>query len=133
MDVRCERCKNQYVVDDARVPETGLVVACDKCGHEFLLRKKALSISLPIKPGESSGGRSLSTLAPGTSASAPEKEAASDSTAIRLATSPEAWPPRPSATQKRPASGMTRKASSLWLRRRPTSVVPMAARRMGGS
>jgi len=68
MDVRCERCKNQYVVDDARVPETGLVVACDRCGHEFLLRKKALSISLPIKPGESAGGRSLSTLAPGTGA-----------------------------------------------------------------
>ena len=60
----------------------------------------------------------------------PPKQPARWSTAIRLATSPEAWPPSPSATAKRPASGMIRKASSLCLRFRPTSVAPMAASRM---
>ena len=52
MDVRCERCRAQYVVDDARVSEAGVKVACTQCGHGFLLRKKTLAVTLPLKGGD---------------------------------------------------------------------------------
>ena len=52
MDVRCERCRAQYVVDDARVSETGVKVACTQCGHGFLLRKKTLAVTVPLKGGD---------------------------------------------------------------------------------
>jgi predicted Zn finger-like uncharacterized protein len=52
MDVRCERCRAQYAVDDARVSETGVKVACAQCGHAFLLRKKTLSVTVPLKGGD---------------------------------------------------------------------------------
>jgi len=52
MDVRCERCRAQYVVDDARVSEAGVKVACTQCGHGFLLRKKTLAITVPLKGGD---------------------------------------------------------------------------------
>jgi len=52
MDVRCERCRAQYVVDDARVSEAGVKVACAQCGHGFLLRKKTLAVTVPLKGGD---------------------------------------------------------------------------------
>jgi predicted Zn finger-like uncharacterized protein len=52
MDVRCERCRAQYVVDDARVSEAGVKVACTQCGHGFLLRKKTLAVTVPLKGGD---------------------------------------------------------------------------------
>lgn len=52
MDVRCERCRAQYVVDDARVSEAGVKVACTQCGHGFLLRKKTLAVTVPLKEGD---------------------------------------------------------------------------------
>ena len=52
MDVRCERCRAQYLVDDARVSEVGVKVACAQCGHAFLLRKKTLSVTVPLKGGD---------------------------------------------------------------------------------
>ncbi len=52
MDVRCERCRAQYVVDDAQVTETGLTVQCSNCGHLFKVKKKALVVTVPVKPGE---------------------------------------------------------------------------------
>jgi predicted Zn finger-like uncharacterized protein len=54
MDVRCERCRAQYVVDDARVSEAGVKVGCAQCGHAFLLRKRTLAITVPLK-GEDAG------------------------------------------------------------------------------
>ena len=52
MDVRCERCRAQYVFDDAQVTETGLTVKCSNCGHLFKVKKKALVVTVPLKPGE---------------------------------------------------------------------------------
>jgi predicted Zn finger-like uncharacterized protein len=52
MDVRCERCRAQYAVDDARVSEAGIKVACAQCGHAFLLRKKTLAVTVPLKGGD---------------------------------------------------------------------------------
>ncbi len=52
MDVRCERCRAQYVFDDARVTEAGLTVKCSNCGHLFKVKKKALVVTVPVKPGE---------------------------------------------------------------------------------
>jgi predicted Zn finger-like uncharacterized protein len=33
MDVRCERCKTLYELDDTRVSEAGTTVRCTTCGH----------------------------------------------------------------------------------------------------
>ncbi|HYQ81783.1 MAG TPA: zinc-ribbon domain-containing protein, partial [Anaeromyxobacteraceae bacterium] len=52
MDVRCERCRAQYVFDDAQVTEAGLTVKCSNCGHLFKVKKKALVVTVPLKPGE---------------------------------------------------------------------------------
>ena len=53
MDVRCERCRAQYVFDDAQVTEAGLTVQCSNCGHLFRVKKKALVVTVPVRPGES--------------------------------------------------------------------------------
>jgi predicted Zn finger-like uncharacterized protein len=64
MDVRCERCRAEYVVDDARVPEAGVKVACTQCGHGFLLKKKVLAVAVPLKGGDGDVPLSVSDLAP---------------------------------------------------------------------
>lgn len=65
MDVRCERCRSQFSVDQARVPEAGLAVSCGQCGHAFLLRKKVLAVSVPLRPGEAAAAVPLASLTPG--------------------------------------------------------------------
>ncbi|SEU15811.1 tetratricopeptide repeat protein [Stigmatella erecta] len=52
MDVRCDRCKSQYQLEDARIPEAGLTVQCPSCQYVFGLKKKSLLITLPVKPGQ---------------------------------------------------------------------------------
>ena len=64
MDVRCERCRAEYVVDDARIPEAGVKVCCTQCGHGFLLRKRILAVAVPLKGGDGDTTLSLSDLAP---------------------------------------------------------------------
>jgi predicted Zn finger-like uncharacterized protein len=64
MDVRCERCRAEYVVDDARIPEAGVKVACTQCGHGFLLKKKVLAVAVPLKGGDGDVPISVSDLAP---------------------------------------------------------------------
>ncbi|MGQ0503835.1 MAG: zinc-ribbon domain-containing protein [Myxococcaceae bacterium] len=53
MDVRCERCKTEYEFDDARITEAGVTVKCTTCAHVFKVKKKALVVTTPVKPGES--------------------------------------------------------------------------------
>ncbi|MFZ5470207.1 MAG: zinc-ribbon domain-containing protein [Myxococcota bacterium] len=52
MDVRCERCKTEYEFDDARITEAGVTVKCTTCGHVFKVKKKALVVTVPVRPGE---------------------------------------------------------------------------------
>jgi predicted Zn finger-like uncharacterized protein len=52
MDVRCERCRAQYLFDDEQVTPSGLTVQCTNCGHVFRVRKKELVVTLPVRPGE---------------------------------------------------------------------------------
>ena len=52
MDLRCERCRAQYVVNDDRVPEVGVAVACARCGHVFRVKRKALVVTVPLRAGE---------------------------------------------------------------------------------
>jgi predicted Zn finger-like uncharacterized protein len=54
MDVRCERCKTQYDLDDSRISETGVTVQCTTCHHVFVVKKKALVVTVPVKPGQES-------------------------------------------------------------------------------
>jgi predicted Zn finger-like uncharacterized protein len=55
MDVRCERCRAQYVFDDEQVTPSGLTVQCTNCGHVFKVKKKELVVTVPVKPGEEDG------------------------------------------------------------------------------
>lgn len=50
MDVRCERCKTQYDLDDSRISETGVTVQCTTCHHVFVVKKKALVVTVPVSP-----------------------------------------------------------------------------------
>jgi predicted Zn finger-like uncharacterized protein len=52
MDVRCERCRAQYVFDDDQVTPSGLTVQCTNCGHVFRVKVKELVVTVPVKPGE---------------------------------------------------------------------------------
>jgi predicted Zn finger-like uncharacterized protein len=51
MDVRCERCKTLYELDDARVSEAGTTVRCTSCGHVFRVRKKVLLMTEAVGAG----------------------------------------------------------------------------------
>ncbi len=46
MDVRCERCQTEYVIDDARVAEGGLQVQCQQCQHVFRVFREAAGAEL---------------------------------------------------------------------------------------
>lgn len=52
MDVRCERCKTQYELDDSRISETGVTVQCTTCHHVFVVKKKALVVTVPVRPDQ---------------------------------------------------------------------------------
>ncbi len=51
MDVRCERCKTLYELDEARVSEAGTTVRCTTCGHVFRVRKKVLLMTEAVGAG----------------------------------------------------------------------------------
>jgi predicted Zn finger-like uncharacterized protein len=70
MDVRCPRCSTEYEFDDARVPEGGVTVKCTQCNHVFRVKKKALVVTLPVRPEDSGGAQPLGDLPP----SAPSRE-----------------------------------------------------------
>lgn len=76
MDVRCERCRAEYVVDDARIPEAGVKVCCTQCGHGFLLRKKVLAVAVPLKGGDGDAPLPISDLAPSAGKARPPGEGA---------------------------------------------------------
>ncbi len=80
MDVRCERCRAQYVFDDEQVTPAGLTVQCTNCGHLFKVKKKELVVTVPVKPDELEGAPIPATAAapkpPGTVAAASAATAA---------------------------------------------------------
>src|SRR3954467_12480348 len=39
MDVRCERCRTEYELEDSSVTEDGVQVQCMACGHLFQVQK----------------------------------------------------------------------------------------------
>ena len=51
MDVRCERCKTLYELDEARVSDAGTTVRCTGCGHVFRVRKKVLLMTEAVGAG----------------------------------------------------------------------------------
>jgi predicted Zn finger-like uncharacterized protein len=55
MDVRCERCRAQYVFDDEQVTPAGLTVQCTNCGHVFRVKKKELVVTVAVKADELEG------------------------------------------------------------------------------
>jgi predicted Zn finger-like uncharacterized protein len=81
MDVRCERCRAQYVFDDDQVTPGGLTVQCTNCGHVFRVKVKELVVTVPVKPGEMDSVPIPATAAapkpPGSAPAAPESPAPS--------------------------------------------------------
>jgi len=62
-------------VDDDRVPEAGVVVACPQCGHVFRLKKKALAVTVSLRPEEAPEARPITELAaPATPRPTPARE-----------------------------------------------------------
>ncbi|MDC0714041.1 zinc-ribbon domain-containing protein [Stigmatella sp. ncwal1] len=73
MDVRCDRCKSQYQLEDSRISEAGLTVQCTACQYVFVVKKKALLVTLPVKPGESAAPAVLLGGTPPGSGAPPEE------------------------------------------------------------
>jgi predicted Zn finger-like uncharacterized protein len=48
MDVQCERCKTDYLFDDALISERGTMVRCTTCGHQFRVRAGAGGDTQPV-------------------------------------------------------------------------------------
>lgn len=63
MDVRCERCRAQYVFDDEQVTPRGLTVQCTNCGHVFMVKKKELVVTVPVRPEDMTEQPMLATAA----------------------------------------------------------------------
>jgi predicted Zn finger-like uncharacterized protein len=102
MDVRCERCKAQYLFDDDQVTPAGLTVQCTNCGHVFRVRKKELVVTVPVKPDEVQGAPLLAT------AAAPRPGVAPPPAASPGASHPAApEPDRPREWRVRQANGNT--------------------------
>ncbi|HSN15269.1 MAG TPA: zinc-ribbon domain-containing protein, partial [Anaeromyxobacteraceae bacterium] len=97
MDVRCERCRAQYVFDDEQVTPGGLTVQCTNCGHVFKVKVKELVVTVPVKPGEMEGQPIPATAAApkpaGTAPSSPEH--AGGSTVTAQSPAAPASPPAP--------------------------------------
>ena len=58
MDVRCERCKSQYEVEDANVSDLGTEVQCSDCGHQFMVKRPVTQApgASPTQARRESGG-----------------------------------------------------------------------------
>ena len=67
MDVRCDKCGREYLFDDAKVTEAGVVVRCTRCGNTFRLRRRALITTEPMGSADAS-----STLEDGRGHAGPE-------------------------------------------------------------
>ena len=52
MEVRCDRCRARYVIADDKVGDEGLPVRCSGCGHVFRVKKKAVVVTVAVKPEE---------------------------------------------------------------------------------
>lgn len=100
MDVRCERCRAQYVFDDEQVTPSGLTVQCTNCGHVFKVKVKELVVTVPVKPGEGGDAPIPAT------AAAPKPPSALPSAGEGAA--PSAPPPAASPAQPPPAAGIQR-------------------------
>jgi predicted Zn finger-like uncharacterized protein len=92
MDVRCERCRAQYVFDDDQVTPGGLTVQCTNCGHVFKVKVKELVVTVPVKPGEMDEAPIPAT------AAAPKPPSSAPEPAAPAAPSAPASPVAPGAT-----------------------------------
>lgn len=50
MDVSCPSCRNDYELDDARVPAEGVAVKCAQCGHVFRVKRPDFDVNPAAAP-----------------------------------------------------------------------------------
>lgn len=53
MDVGCPKCRAEYELDDARVPDDGVTVKCTNCGHIFRVKRKPPTVTPALRSGVS--------------------------------------------------------------------------------
>jgi predicted Zn finger-like uncharacterized protein len=59
MDIRCERCRAAYVLDDEQVTAAGVALQCTNCGYLFEVRRKVVFVTTPLRPEQAVGARPL--------------------------------------------------------------------------
>ncbi|MFY3745676.1 tetratricopeptide repeat protein [Anaeromyxobacter sp. Red801] len=59
MDIRCERCRAAYVLDDEQVTAAGVALQCTNCGYLFEVRRKVVFVTTPLRPEHAVGARPL--------------------------------------------------------------------------
>jgi predicted Zn finger-like uncharacterized protein len=64
MDVRCEKCRTEYVLDDTRVTEAGVPVRCTSCQYVFLVRKRIVVVTEALSQDAASKAEPASGMAP---------------------------------------------------------------------
>lgn len=71
MDVRCEKCRTEYELDESKLKPGGVTVKCTNCGHMFKVRRRITAIGPAVSgPPTLRGGQP-----PAASVSPPTPEA----------------------------------------------------------
>ncbi|ACL67662.1 MJ0042 family finger-like protein [Anaeromyxobacter dehalogenans 2CP-1] len=97
MDIRCERCRAAYVLEDEQVTAAGVALQCTNCGYLFEVRRKVVFVTTPLRPEHALGARPLAPppRAGPPAAPAPPAPPAAPATPGARAASPAAAPPAP--------------------------------------
>lgn len=73
MDVRCEKCRTEYELDESKLKPGGVTVKCTNCGHMFKVRRRITSIGPAVSGPPTLRGGDKPASAP-TPAPAPSPE-----------------------------------------------------------
>jgi predicted Zn finger-like uncharacterized protein len=77
MDVRCEKCRTEYELDESKLKPGGVTVKCTNCGHMFKVRRRITAIGPAVSGPPTLRGGSEPASAPKPSAPAPADPLAS--------------------------------------------------------
>ena len=64
MDVRCEKCRTEYELDESKLKPGGVTVKCTNCGHMFKVRRRITAIGPAVSGPPTLRGGSMPASAP---------------------------------------------------------------------